>query len=298
MKHILLSFALILSLLCGLSTPAFAASDVLHLTAHRGYSSVAPENTLAAAREAGKAGFYGCEFDIQTTADHVWVVFHDDTLSRVTDGTGRVSDMTLQELSAYPITKGSGVDCYPDESIPTLEQMLDECLIWGLHPVIEIKGNDTAYIPALCEFLEKRPEKNNFTVISFSREILTAVREVMPRMRCLYLTENITQSDLSFCQDAGLTGISPDFSLLDWDMAEQAQEQGLLLWVWVVDDLEGAKRCYDAGITELTTNSLSPDLESEITGKTSLLQKAFKRLQSGTKKVRADLIRFILSLLK
>jgi glycerophosphoryl diester phosphodiesterase len=63
------------------------------IAAHRGSSGTAPENTLAAYREAIKAGADIVEADVQMSADGKAVVFHDKNLSRTSDGKGKISDL-------------------------------------------------------------------------------------------------------------------------------------------------------------------------------------------------------------
>ena len=74
-----------------------------YLTAHRGLSSIAPENTSPALIEAGKAGYYAAEFDIVPTADGVWVLIHDDTVDRTMNGTGEVKKLTYAEIKKMTI---------------------------------------------------------------------------------------------------------------------------------------------------------------------------------------------------
>ena len=70
------------------------------LIAHRGARTIAPENTLEAYAEAMNYGADGCEVDVRRTADGVLVLFHDDMLDGVTDGFGKVEDLTYSELLA------------------------------------------------------------------------------------------------------------------------------------------------------------------------------------------------------
>src|SRR3954451_23907992 len=70
----------------------------LHRVAHRGYSAVAPENTLPALAGAVLAGATYVEVELRTPADGLPVVIHDRTLDRTTDGSGSVWDRTLDEL--------------------------------------------------------------------------------------------------------------------------------------------------------------------------------------------------------
>lgn len=108
---------------------AFLATPI----AHRAYHDLAagrPENSRAAIRAAIAAG-YGIEIDLQLSRDGVAMVFHDETLERLTPREGWLCDLTAADLSAIPLTGG-------DEGIPTLAEVLD--LVAGRVPLlIELK---------------------------------------------------------------------------------------------------------------------------------------------------------------
>lgn len=93
----------------------------VNIWAHRGCSMEYPENTLEAFEAAAKLpGLAGIELDVQLTKDHQIVVFHDENVSRVTNGTGNIRDYTLAELKKLEI-------CSKDHQIsriPTLEEVL------------------------------------------------------------------------------------------------------------------------------------------------------------------------------
>ncbi len=101
--------------------------------AHRAYHDVAagrPENSRAAVRAAVAAG-YAIEIDLQLSADGVPMVFHDETLERLTPRTGWLRDLTAAELAATPLTGG-------DEGIPTFAEILT--LVAGRVPLlVELK---------------------------------------------------------------------------------------------------------------------------------------------------------------
>ena len=73
------------------------------VSAHRGFSSEAPENTLPALATALTAGADIAEIDIRMTSDHVLVLMHDALLDRTTDGAGPVSAITLADLKRHAI---------------------------------------------------------------------------------------------------------------------------------------------------------------------------------------------------
>lgn len=104
------------------------------IIAHRGASAYEPENTLRAFHRAIELGADMLELDVHLTADAQVVVIHDEDLSRTTDGTGRVSECTLDELRRLDAGKG--------EPVPTLQDVVDlargRCRIY-----VELKGAGT-----------------------------------------------------------------------------------------------------------------------------------------------------------
>lgn len=89
---------------------------------HRGSVSF-PENTIIAFENAVKNGFKYVEADIRVTKDGEFVILHDDTIDRTSNGSGNVSEMTLQELLTYDFGSWKGSE-YSNIKIPTLEEFL------------------------------------------------------------------------------------------------------------------------------------------------------------------------------
>lgn len=112
---------------------AFLKQPLAHRALHDVRNGL-PENSLAAIRAAIAKG-YGIEIDVQLTADGEAVVFHDDSLDRLTGEKGRVRLRTLTELRAIPLSGGDG------ECIPSFAEVLD--LVSGAVPLlVEIKDQD------------------------------------------------------------------------------------------------------------------------------------------------------------
>jgi len=74
--------------------------SVFQVTAHRGASGLAPENTIAAIREAIKYRANYAEIDVHLTADGEMVLMHDESVNRTTDGTGNIGELTLEDLES------------------------------------------------------------------------------------------------------------------------------------------------------------------------------------------------------
>lgn len=94
------------------------------ICAHRGAMSSHPENTLAAFREAIRLGAHMIEFDVFMTADSELVVIHDPTVDRTTNGNGRVSEMTLEQIKSLDAGSWKS-QRFRNERIPTLKEVLD-----------------------------------------------------------------------------------------------------------------------------------------------------------------------------
>ena len=233
-------------------------SGSMRMTAHRGYSSVAPENTLPAFRLAGEYGFWGAECDTSPTADGVWIIMHDDTVDRMTDGEGKVKDLTWAEISGMTIDAGSNVEDYPDTKVPTLTEYLDVCKEYCLHPVIEIKGSATVEdMDSLAELLSAREEVRMFTIISFSRELLVRIKELLPYVPAyLLISVGDDEESIDFCKANSIDGIDFVYVLGD-DLIKNVVSSGLYTMSWTVDDIESVERLYKLGIRDVTTNSLT-----------------------------------------
>ena len=114
----------------------------MEVIAHRGASYFEPENTLRSFRRAVEMGADRVEVDVRLSKDNKLVVIHDPRVDRTTNGTGRVKDMTLQELKSLDAGKG--------EKIPTLQEVIDALKDTKL--VIEMK------IPGIEEKLSEKTD--------------------------------------------------------------------------------------------------------------------------------------------
>ncbi|MFI3177565.1 MAG: glycerophosphodiester phosphodiesterase family protein [Eubacteriales bacterium] len=97
-----------------------------NIWAHRGASGYAPENTLEAFELAIAQGADGIELDVQLTKDGIVVVAHDETIDRVSNGSGRIVDHTFAQLRSYVFHK-TKPDYKPNHGfhIPTLEEVYE-----------------------------------------------------------------------------------------------------------------------------------------------------------------------------
>ena len=118
----------------------------VYSVAHRGYTQnlsapIRPENTMAAFKLARELGYCYVETDVKLTSDGEYVLLHDTTIDRTSNGTGAVASMTLEQLRTYDFgyLNGNPIAGYSTEKIPTLREFLVFCHRVGLYPLIEIE---------------------------------------------------------------------------------------------------------------------------------------------------------------
>ncbi|WP_339727447.1 glycerophosphodiester phosphodiesterase family protein [uncultured Gimesia sp.] len=104
------------------------------IVAHRGLLKVAPENTLSNFRACLELRL-GFEFDVQRTKDDHLVCIHDSTVNRTTNGSGKVSDLTLAEVKQLDAGSWFGSP-FAGEKVPTVEQVLQLAAGYKQHPIL------------------------------------------------------------------------------------------------------------------------------------------------------------------
>ena len=232
----------------------------LPLAAHRGDSAHAPENTLAAFRAAGDAGYFACECDIYPTADGKWVVIHDDTVDRTTDGAGRVTEQTMGDLSRYRVDSGENIAAYPDEHLPELGDYLAVCNEYGMASVIEVKGGGEVQMEDLAARLRAETDVTRVYLVLTSKENLLTLNRLLPEANVFLLTYFTLPGDIRFCKENGLDGIDFCCPLTPAVTAKAIQSAGLRAAVWTVNAAVTAKYLGLFGVEFVTTNGLASPL--------------------------------------
>jgi len=238
---------------------AFMQSGRAKLAAHMGYHVNAPENTTKAFIAAGQNGYWGIESDVQQTSDGYYVMCHDSTVDRTTDGSGSISQMTLAEVRALHITADTSL------KIPTFEEYLAICKRYGCVPIIELKGTITntkeSYLKIFgivksfglldgCIFIGSKYALFNFK--SASEEV-----PFMP----------VYQNGGGYDWDTEFANVSQYKNVgLDWDYnlgvslnhAKSAHAKGMLYGIFTVDNAENVMTAFENGADFVTTNTILP----------------------------------------
>lgn len=222
--------------------------------AHRGLSSCAPENTLPAYILAGKNKFYACECDIQETKDNEFILMHDDTIDRMTNGVGKVSDFTLKELRNLRIDAGSNIDKYENLKIPTLNEYLEICIKEKITPVIELKNLSKRSIKKLLNTIRKHDLEDKVIIISFNKVILQTIRQRNLDIDLQWIAD-LNKENIDFCAKNKMN-IDSDRGTVAKEMIKYAHDKGVLVNVWTVDEPEIINMLINYGVDFISTNKI------------------------------------------
>ena len=240
-------------------TLASPADEVVKGVAHRGYSSVAPENTLPAYRLAKEKGFFYVETDVSFTSDGVPVCLHDATIDRTSNGTGNINSLTWAQVQTYDFGSWKSAD-YAGTKIPSLEQFLVLCRNIALHPYIELKNSATyteSQIQSIVDMVEACGLKGKVTYISFSSTYLGYVKAYDASARLGYLVSTMNSTAISTAQGLQTTSneVFIDTSATGSTAVSLCKAAHLPMEVWTIDSASTIKGL-DPYITGVTSNEL------------------------------------------
>lgn len=232
------------------------------ITAHRGYSAVAPENTMYAFEEAVGIGADYIELDVQLTADGQLVVFHDNTIDRTTDGKGKLSKYTYEELQEFSAGSWFSKDGMFDDAKIVLFSDVLECVGNDILLNIEIKNHGDIIRTAekTVEVIEEYGIERSCYVTSFSYKALKTVKKLNPKIKT-GLIANIATST-SFSQLKYIDAVSLNYIFINQSVVNMAHQNGKRVFVWTVDNRSDIQHMIAMGVDNIITNR--PDRVSEI----------------------------------
>ena len=232
------------------------AEDPVYLTAHRGITAVAPENTIPAYEKAVELGFYAAECDILLTKDNVWVLNHNDTTDKMFFQMGNVADYTLEELKGF--TYRQGVNFWQEGlEIATLDEYLDVFVGTNTRPQIEIKADGYDMLYTVVEAVEAKGLAEQAIIISFDFGQLETIHAINPDIELWYLIDEITTEEIEKAQALGdNVWLSPDFEDNDTQSIQLALDAGIGVSFWTVNTVKDAKMLYDMGVRYIETDIL------------------------------------------
>jgi glycerophosphoryl diester phosphodiesterase len=220
------------------------------ITAHRGASHVAPENTMAAFRAALEAGTDFVELDVQRTRDGAIIVMHDGDFMRMGGDPRKVSQVTAAEVATIDI--GSRYDAkFSGEHAPLLADVI--ALARGHMKInVELKYNvpDPGLAPAVIDLLRNENFVDQVVITSLDYGALKQVKSLEPRLKTGHIVTaavgdvSRTQADFLSLNSAQATP----------ELLRKAHAARKEVAVWTVDKPEVMQRMIERGVDNIITN--------------------------------------------
>ena len=223
------------------------------IEAHRGDSSNAPENTIAAFERAIRLGVASIELDIHPCKDGTLMVIHDDTVDRTTDGSGSVSDFTVEQL----LCLDAGAKFSPEfkgERIPRLTEVLQLTANTSTLLNIEIKasspgsGVSRAVVEHLCRF----GRQAEYIVSSFDLEELLDVRAHCSEVTLALIGKSA--DILPVAERHHIPWIHAEHTTVSRETIARAHSAGIRVNVWTVNDPKTLHYWQEIDVDKVCTN--------------------------------------------
>jgi glycerophosphoryl diester phosphodiesterase len=228
------------------------ATPALMVIAHRGASSYAPENTLAAFDLALQMGVHHIELDVDFTSDGHIVVIHDDTVDRTTNGSGPVTSHTLAALRGFDAGSWFGAQ-FAGERIPTFDEVLARYK-GRVHIHTEIKGHSPSLSQRTADLIRKHGMEGQVTITSFQKVRLAEMRAYAPELPMGWLVLWVSEAIIAQAHAMGVTQLCPRASTVTPELVRRLRSEGFVARAWGVTTEKLMQQVVQAGADGMTVN--------------------------------------------
>ncbi|MHA2280327.1 MAG: glycerophosphodiester phosphodiesterase [Promethearchaeota archaeon] len=223
--------------------------------AHRGASSLAPENTLKAFRKAIELKADYIEFDVRQSKDREIVIMHDGNTLRITGHFGVINKMTLSDLRE--------LDCGEGEKIPTLKEIIEVAKgKIGLNCEIKARG----FTEKIIKILKESDMIESTIISSFKHDVLLKIQKLDSRIKLASLEPTRTGWINSWISRKKLLrvaiknnfyAINPFYKLVNFHLVEKAHKNNIKVFPWTVNSESTIKKLIKMDVDGIITNNVS-----------------------------------------
>lgn len=261
-----------------------AGQSQIRNIAHRGARSLAPENTLAAARKALEVGADGWELDVAMSLDGELVVLHDDTLERTSNARQvfpdrrpwTVYDFSFAELrqldfgswfieedpfeqAAQGNIPAAEMEAFVGTPIPSLREALaftKENHWWVNIEIKDASGThaDATIVEQVVALVEELGMQEQVLISSFNFDYLRRVKAVQPAIATGALTSKAISDPLALLRDLGAQALNPSLKVVQADQVSLLRQAGYGVNVWTVNEESDMRELIAMGVTGIFTD--------------------------------------------
>lgn len=236
------------------------------IIAHRGFSSIAPENTLIAFKKAIESNADYFELDVHKTKNDSIVVIHDSSVDRTSSNNvkGKIAEMNYSDLASlkvgYPKKFG---DKYKNEKIPTLREAL-ELAKGKIKVCIEIKAYGAE--KEILKIINDLGVKDDVIIFSFYYPVLAKIRQLDKNIPTLFLINKADKLTIDYAKVIKSNAIGVGYgTTVTKEYLNFAHKNGIEVWKWTVNKEDEMQQLIDLGLDGLITNFPDKALEKRST---------------------------------
>jgi glycerophosphoryl diester phosphodiesterase len=262
---------------------ALDTMNILNI-AHRGARSLAPENTMPAARKAFALGASGWELDVAMTADGELVLLHDDTLERTSDASQvlkdrqpwKVETFTLEELRQLDFGSwfvredpfkqvAAGAVTLEEQAaiqgtqIPTLQEALEYTRAHQWFVNVEIKdaagtpGDDTI-VKAVVDLIRELGMNDLVLVSSFHHDYLRQVKVLQPSLATGALVDRNVDDPVALVKELNAQAYHPSKKVINAEQVQALRNEGIAVYVWTVNEEDEMRKFIEMRVSGIITD--------------------------------------------
>lgn len=216
--------------------PLLMTPETIRIAGHRGHSAGAPENTIAAFRKAREFGGRGvtCETDLALTSDGEFVLIHDETVDRTSDGHGLVRDMSYADLAKLDAGRWFG-EAFAGERVPRLTDALQLARELGIIYQLELKiyDRDNVILPKLRALIDELGCADLLQFSSFDFVQLRALKKAIPEVPTVGLSHSRLIDPAAIAREANVDAINLEIQHFPSGEAHQLHDAGFAVFLHV-----------------------------------------------------------------
>ncbi len=259
------SFSLLVLFIILFAVNANVSAQVANI-AHRGGASLAPENTMAAFKNAISLKVEYFELDVFLSADDSLMIMHDATINRTTTGTGSITALTYSVLRTYDAGIKFSAQ-FAGEKIPTLMEALTlaKNAPYNVGVVIEIKGTTTGIVGKVVKMVKELNLQNRVIISSFNFSQVTESRTIDPTIATQLFGSSNSNAIIDQLSTAGInwygSSAAPTKAFVDY-----AHSKNIKFNCWTINSAATMVNYIALGVDGITTDN--PALMKSVTDTT------------------------------
>ena len=254
-----------------------AHANSAEVTAHRGDSHNAPENTMSAFRLAVENQADAIEFDVRQTKDGEYVVIHDENLKRTTGVDKKVGEVTLDYIKTLDAGSTFSEE-YAGEQIPTLREALEYFKEEKIFLNVELKPANTDkadYVKGIIDLLDEYDYLDDCVVASSDYDSLKEVKEINPDIETVYIMY-VAYGNIGDMEYVDAFSIQNSF--ITMRLVRNVHKNGKKIYAWTVDRESRIMDLILLDVDVIITNNPYKTKDIIYNANDSLLSDFFRRL--------------------